>query len=275
MICFPNAKINLGLHVINKRDDGFHNIETVFYPVPLCDMLEVVTLKTNDEFRFNASGLEVAGATDDNLILKAFNLLKADFNLPATDIHLHKKIPMGAGLGGGSADAAFMLKLLNEKYELHLTNEQLKVYASQLGSDCTFFIDNTPSYLFGKGHELKPYNISLKGWHLVLLYPKVHSNTALAYKNVQRRETLHETSNLFHALQQPVEQWKNTVFNDFETSVFSVFPQLASLKQELYDAGATFALMSGSGSSLFGLFKEKPRLNDGLSKWVVFESVLQ
>lgn len=274
MICFPNAKINLGLHVINKRADGFHNIESVFYPVPLCDMLEAIPLHADadtPDYRFMSAGLPVNGADSENLIIKAFQLLKADYDLPSTDICLYKKIPMGAGLGGGSADAAFMLNLLNQIYALRISSLDLKKYAAKLGSDCAFFLDNAPAYLYGKGHELEPYAISLKGWYLVLIYPKVHSNTAIAYQHVQRREFLNQDKCLKHFLQLPVEQWKDLVFNDFEPSVFKNHPQLTNMKQLLYDSGAVFALMSGSGSSLFGLFREKPDLPTDLKELIVYE----
>lgn len=239
-------------------------------------MLEMVTLpgNTGKPYRFEQAGISIAGDQSDNLIIRAFNLLANDFPIPPTDLFLYKKIPMGAGLGGGSADAAFALKLLNTKYQLSLSNQQLSAYAAQLGSDCAFFIDNTSAYLLGKGHELTPYEVSLKGWYLVLLYPNVHSNTALAYRNVQRREVLDPNHNLKLMVKQPVTEWRNQVFNDFEPSVFAAFPQLAQLKQQLYNAGATFALMSGSGSSLFGLFEHKPQLPENLQSLVVYEGEL-
>lgn len=278
MICFPNAKINLGLHVINKRADGFHNIESVFYPVPLCDILEAVPLHVDSAasaYRFASAGLPVSGVLSDNLIIKAFQLIKANYNLLPTDIYLYKKIPMGAGLGGGSADAAFMLNLLNQKYGLDISMQDLHRYAAQLGSDCAFFLQNKPAYLYGKGHELEPCTISLKGWYLVLLYPQVHSNTAIAYQDVNRREILDEDNCLKNLLQLPVEQWKDRVCNDFELSVFRKFPQLSYLKQLMYDSGAIFALMSGSGSSLFGLFRAKPELPQSLTELIICEGYLE
>lgn len=277
MICFPNAKINLGLHVINKREDGFHNIETVFYPIPLCDMLEAVPLQVADcslPYRYRAAGLPVVTQEQDNLVLKAFKLLKRDYNIAPTDIYLFKTIPMGAGLGGGSADAAFTLTLLNNLYLLNIPESQLKIYAEQLGSDCAFFIDNKPSYLYGKGHELEPYAISLKGWYLVLIAPEVHSNTAIAYSQVRRREVFDENLSLKNLLNLPVSQWKETIFNDFEKSVFAVYPQLAEFKNALYNTGATYASMSGSGSTLFGLYAAEPQLPDNLLRMVVYSGYL-
>jgi 4-diphosphocytidyl-2-C-methyl-D-erythritol kinase len=277
MICFPNAKINLGLHVINKREDGFHNIETVFYPIPLCDMLEAVPLQVADQslpYRFTAAGLPIITQEQDNLVLKAFKLLKRDFYIAPTDICLYKSIPMGAGLGGGSADAAFTLTLLNNLYQLNIPESQLKIYAEQLGSDCAFFIDNKPSYLYGKGHELESYAISLKGWYLVLIAPEVHSNTAIAYSQVKRREVLDEQLSLKNLLKLPVNQWKETIFNDFEKSVFAAYPQLAEFKKVFYDTGASYASMSGSGSSIFGLYSAEPKLPENLHRLVVYSGHL-
>lgn len=272
MICFPNIKINLGLHVINRRTDGFHTIESVFYPVTFADVLEVITANSDT---FTASGLTIAGNAADNLIVRAYHLLKQSHSIPPIHIHLHKIVPMGAGLGGGSSDAAFVLKLLNQKFELGLATEQLENYAAQLGSDCAFFIKNEPSYLLGKGHELQPFNINLSGYYLVLLYPNVHSNTALAYRNVKRRETWIESESILYWLSQPVNEWKNHVFNDFEDSVFETFPELREYKNQLYAKGAAYASMSGSGSAIFGLFTQKPQLSEQLKSLVCFEGWLE
>lgn len=268
MICFPNIKINLGLHVINRRTDGFHNIESVFYPVKFADVLEIIEAPSDT---FTSTGLIIEGNASDNLIVKAYHLLKQSYSLPPIHIHLHKIVPMGAGLGGGSSDAAFMLKLLNQKFELELSIKQLETFAAQLGSDCAFFIKNQPAYLMGKGHELQPFNVNLAGSYLVLLYPNVHSNTALAYSNVKRRETLEEADSLKHWLSQPISEWKNNVFNDFEDSVFTTFPQLREYKNQLYAQGAVYASMSGSGSAIFGLFAQKPQLTEQLRPLVCFE----
>lgn len=277
MICFPNIKINLGLHVINRRTDGFHNIETVFYPVSLCDALEVIEhndAMTGSKIVFTSSGLPIDGNMEDNLIVKAYTLLDANYNLPPVKAHLHKMIPMGAGLGGGSSDAAYMITLLNAKFNLGLTVEIMQQYASQLGSDCAFFISNKPAYVFGKGHELEPVECNLSGYYIVLLYANIHSNTALAYRNVIRREALDPERSLKRIIQQPVETWRPVMENDFEASVFEAYPLLAEIKNELYEQGAVYASMSGSGSAMFGLFTKKPQLTEKLRQYVCFEGAL-
>jgi 4-diphosphocytidyl-2-C-methyl-D-erythritol kinase len=276
MICFPNIKINLGLQVINRRTDGFHNIESVFYPVSFCDMLEVIgdVSGQRGKMEFTTTGLPVAGALEDNLVYKAYLLLHRQFDLPAVKAHLHKLIPMGAGLGGGSSNAAYMIMLLNLKYNLGLTTAQMEEYAGQLGSDCAFFIRNTPAYLFGKGHEMEPHPLNLSGYYFVLLYANVHCNTALAYQHVAKREVLTPEQSLKKVLQQPVEQWKQTVENDFEQSVFLQFPQLSLLKEQLYAQGALYASMSGSGSAVYGIFRQKPQLDEELRPLVCYEGLL-
>lgn len=264
------------MHVINRRTDGFHTIESVFYPVKFCDILELVV---NEEkpfgvFDFTTTGLIIDASPEHNLVFKAYNLLKADFSLPAVNVHLHKIIPMGAGLGGGSSNAAFMIVLLNQKFALGLSIEQMKKYAAQLGSDCAFFIENKPAYLLGKGEELAPFELNLGGYYIVLLYANVHSSTALAYKNVIRREVLQPEQSLRKVLQQPIEKWKQTVKNDFEQSVFTEFPVLKVIKEQLYTNGAVYASMSGSGSAIFGLFKQKPQLDEKLRPLVCYEGIL-
>lgn len=274
MIAFPNIKINLGLHIINKRDDGFHNIESVFYPIPFCDTLEVITNQQPDGKKvvLHMEGLPVQGDLQDNLIIKAYHLLDKDFGLPPVQICLLKNIPMGAGLGGGSSDAAHMITLLNNKYSLQLSMQQIKDYAAVLGSDCAFFIENKPAYLFGKGHELSPFPIDLTGYYFVLIAPNIHSNTAMAYKGVVARGDA--AINLKEILAQPVNTWKGTLVNDFEESVFRHHPQLAGLKQSLYDSGAVYASMSGSGSALFGIFEAKPQLPRDIAAITLFEGKL-
>ncbi len=275
MICFPNIKINLGLHVINRRTDGFHNIETVFYPVKFTDILEVIEANAQPEqIVFTASGLPVEGKIEDNLIVKAYNLLHTSIGLPKVKVHLHKIIPMGAGLGGGSSDAAYMITLLNQKFGLQLTVEQMESYAAQLGSDCAFFIQNTPTYAFGKGHELEPVQIDLSGYYLVLFQTGLHSSTATAYQNVRRRETFDSSNSLKEKLRVPVAQWKGIIENDFEYTVFRALPFLAELKSALYDSGALYASMSGSGSSMYALYEKKPQLPEKLRPYVCFEGLL-
>lgn len=274
MIAFPNIKINLGLHIINKREDGFHNIESVFYPIPFCDTLEVITNQQPEEGKvvLQSEGLPVGGEINDNLIVKAYHLLDSDFGLPPVQICLLKNIPMGAGLGGGSSDAANMIKLLNSKYSLHLSIRQMEDYAAVLGSDCTFFIENKPAYLFGKGHELRSFSIDLTGYYIVLISPNIHSNTSKAYKGVVPRGE--SAIALKEILSKPIATWKTGLVNDFEKSVFAQYPQLAEWKQQLYDLGAVYASMSGSGSALFGIFKDKPLLPDDITAIKLFEGKL-
>lgn len=275
MICFPNIKINLGLHVINRRNDGFHNIETIFYPVKYTDILEVIASKEqNEQLIFTSGGLPIEGKSEDNLIVRAYKLLHAEHGLPKVKIHLHKIIPMGAGLGGGSSDAAYMIKLLNTKFDLELTIEQMEGYAAQLGSDCAFFIRNKPAYVFGKGHELETIEVDLNGYYLVLLQTGLHSSTTAAYKDVRRRETVDPNNTLKNKIKIPVAQWKHTIENDFEHSVFQSLPLLAELKEELYATGALYASMSGSGSSMYALYAKKPQLPEKLRPYVCFENML-
>lgn len=277
MICYPNAKINIGLHVVNKRADGFHNIETIFYPIGFSEILECVenkTYATTNKCVFVSHGLPISGNTDTNLVVKAYKLLDKEFNLPPVLVHLLKQLPMGAGLGGGSSDAAFMLNALNELFKLNLTSAHLQNYAAELGSDCAFFIENKAAYVFGKGHELEPINFSLQGYYLVLINTGAHSNTAMAYKHAKRREKMELTNNLKHLVNQPIETWQQNLVNDFELSVFQAIPELATIKTWLYGNGAFYASMSGSGASMFGLFKQKPTLKGKWSKYIVYEGML-
>lgn len=277
MIGYPNVKINLGLHVVNKRDDGFHNIETVFYPLGFSDMLECTEntrYRRNNKCVFVAHGLKIAGPPSGNLVVRAYELLDRDFGLPPVLVHLNKVIPMGAGLGGGSSDAACMIRLLNGLFSLGLGRADMERYASHLGSDCAFFIGNEPAYVFGKGHELQAFDITLAGYYLVLVNTGAHSNTALAYRHVTKRGTLESQPGLKQLLSLPVSEWKRVVKNDFEDSVFLQLPGLSGVKSWLYEQGAVYASMSGSGASLFGLFEAKPQLKGKWKKAVVYEELL-
>lgn len=249
MIIFPNCKINLGLHILRRRTDGFHDLETVFYPLPLTDALEVLS---DNNLQFNSSGIPVPGDEQDNLCLKAWRLLKADFpELPPVKIHLHKHIPIGAGLGGGSADAAFVLQLLNDKFRLGISDEKLVDYAARLGSDCPFFIRNKACYATGRGEVLEPLELDLSRYSWLLIYPGIHVNTGWAFGQITPRVPEQE---LQQSILQPVEEWKSLIFNDFETPVFSAHPVLGEIKAQLYEAGALYATMSGSGSAMVGIF---------------------
>ncbi len=252
MIVFPNAKINIGLNVVSKRDDGYHNLETIFFPVKLADALEFVEA---EETKLTTSGIVINSDPEDNLVLKAYHLLKADFNLPPLHFHLHKVIPFGAGLGGGSSDAAFTLKTLNEFYKLGLTTERLENYAAQIGADCPFFIHNKPTFATGIGNRFHEIELDLSGYEIVILKPDVSVSTPEAYKNVIPRNPKFRLTEI---VKNPVNDWKNLIVNDFENSVFPKYPQIAELKQFLYKMGAGFASMSGSGSAVYGIFHHLP-----------------
>lgn len=253
MITFPNAKINLGLNIVEKRPDGYHNLETVFYPVPVEDALEVNILnESTQKFRLHQAGLEIAGEAENNLVVKAYKLLDERFNLPPIDIHLFKHIPSGAGLGGGSSDAAYMLKLLNEKFNLELSDENLEEYAAKLGADCAFFIRNAPTYAEGIGNIFSPISLSLKGYQIVLVKPDIFVSTRDAFAQIKSHR---QEIPLKEVIKQPIEEWKERMVNDFEESVFPQFPAIKEIKEKLYEAGAIYAAMTGSGSSVFGLFK--------------------
>lgn len=253
MIQFPPCKINIGLQILRKRQDGYHDIATVFYPLPLTDVLEVISAK---ETSLHITGNPVPGEEKDNLCLKAYHLLKKDFHkLPPVSIHLHKVIPTGAGLGGGSSDAAFTLKLLNEKYKLQLTPDQLLYNANQLGSDCAFFLQDKPCYATGRGNELFPLTKEdLRQYHFALVCPDIRINTAWAYSKVMPHIP-HRS--LLDLIREPVETWEGTVANDFERPVFEAYPVLKKIRETLYKQGAIYASLSGSGATVYGIFPER------------------
>ncbi|KLT65583.1 4-(cytidine 5'-diphospho)-2-C-methyl-D-erythritol kinase [Pedobacter sp. BMA] len=254
MLSFPNAKINLGLNITEKRPDGYHNLETIFYPVNIKDSVEI----TDAEFTScKIHGIVIPGDANDNLCVKAYHLIKTDFNIPPQEINLLKNIPVGAGLGGGSADCAFLIKLLNDKFDLGLSVQQMENYARQLGADCAFFIENKPVYAFNKGDEFEKCEVDLSAYFKVLVKPPVHVSTADAYALVKPQKPLQSLKEIIHL---PSTTWKNKVINDFEPSVFAKYPQIRQIKTSLYDAGATFALMSGSGSSVFAIFNNPVKL---------------
>lgn len=253
MITFPNAKINLGLSITEKRPDGYHNLETVFYPVPVEDALEIRTSsEAGQKFTLNQHGLEIVGRPEDNLVVKAYLLLDKEFHLPPIEIHLYKHIPSGAGLGGGSSDAAFMLKLLNEHYQLKQSESQLETYAATLGADCAFFIQNSPTFAEGIGNLFSPVSLSLKGYQILIVKPNIFVSTREAFSNIRPHRPEHSIKDIIH---RPVHEWKELLRNDFEASVFPKYPVIEEIKKELYSNGAIYASMSGSGSSVFGLFE--------------------
>lgn len=254
MITFPNAKINLGLNIVEKRPDGYHNLETIFYPINLQDALEVTRRENNDkEYTLHISGSPLEGEPKDNLVVKAYKLLKKDYpGLLPVDIHMYKHIPAGAGLGGGSSDAACMIKLLNDKFSLGLSTERMEEYAVKLGADCAFFIRNKPVFATGIGNLFEPVELSLKGYHIILIKPDIFVSTRDAFAEIK---PVRPAVSLKEIVKQPMETWKHSMKNDFEDSVFKKFPEIAAIKDELYDLGAVYAAMSGSGSSVYGIFK--------------------
>ena len=263
MVVFPNCKINLGLYITKKREDGFHDIATIFYPVQWQDALEIIPANpdAHTTIQFSGSGLPIPGNPENNLCIKAYTLLKTDFpNIPSIQLHLHKAIPMGAGLGGGSSDAATVLTMLNQYFELKIPEQQLSKFALQLGSDCPFFILNQPAIATGRGENLKPIEINLENYQFVLLYPSIHISTAWAFQQITPQMP---KTDLRYAIHQPIEIWPTLLFNQFELPVFAAYPQLAQLKMELYHQGALYAAMSGSGSTIYGIFKKGniPKLN--------------
>jgi 4-diphosphocytidyl-2-C-methyl-D-erythritol kinase len=260
LILFPNCKINLGLNILSKREDGFHDIATVFYPVHITDALEIIHAPSNSQsINFTSSGIVVDGNIDDNICIKAYYLLQKDFpQIPAITMHLHKSIPLGAGLGGGSADGAFTLKLLNDKFKLNLSNEQLIKYALQLGSDCPFFIINKPCFATNRGELLKEIKIDLPNYQILIVNPGIHINTGWAFSEITPALPKHSIEAI---IQQPIITWKSDLLNDFEIPVFEKYPAIKSIKEQLYKNGAIYASMSGSGSSVFGIF-EKDNLPD-------------
>jgi 4-diphosphocytidyl-2-C-methyl-D-erythritol kinase len=252
MIAFPHCKINLGLHITRKRPDGYHDLETIFYPLALRDALEAIRSESGKDVHFNSTGLPIAGDTSQNLCIKAYRLLQKDFpDLPGIDMHLHKQIPMGAGLGGGSADGAFALQLLDRLFQLGLTEEQLAVYALQLGSDCPFFMHKTPCFGSGRGEVLEPIAIDLSAYVFLIVAPGIHVSTAEAFAAITPQQP---AVSLKEIISLPPAAWKGKLLNDFEAPVIEKHPVIGQVKEALYDAGAVYASMTGSGSCLYGLF---------------------
>jgi 4-diphosphocytidyl-2-C-methyl-D-erythritol kinase len=265
VIVFPNCKINLGLHVLGKQPDGYHALDTVFYPLPLTDALELIPAS---EFRFSSSGIELPGASEDNLVCRAWRLLHHRFpSLSAYHVHLHKIIPTGAGLGGGSSDGSFMLAALNKLAALGLSEKELRVMALELGSDCPFFIVNKPSAAKGRGEQLQPLSLELSMYRFVVIHPGIHVSTREAFTNITPdagRTSPSQTVLL------PIQEWKHALVNDFEKTVGSHYPEIMKAKQCLYDAGALYAAMSGSGAAVFGIFAHKPEMPLLPASWKLF-----
>jgi 4-diphosphocytidyl-2-C-methyl-D-erythritol kinase len=265
MLSFPVSKINIGLNVLNKRPDGYHEIQSVFYPVNLCDALEILPCRnavTPVSFQF--SGLPVPGDPDLNLVNMACKLIQKNFEIPSLSVHLHKVIPMGAGLGGGSSDGAYTLRMLNELFSLGLTKPELRDLALQLGSDCPFFIDNQAQMVGGRGELLQPVNLDLSGYIIVLVCPGIHVQTREAFANLILKP---RPVSLSRQLAAGIESWKELIHNDFEDYVFARYPEIGTIKQKLYKAGAVYASMTGSGSAVYGIFDKQPETIEGLSSY--------
>ncbi len=266
---FPIAKINIGLYVTRRREDGYHDLETIFYPIPLHDNLSISPLKMSDApYQLQTAGHKIEGNSEDNLIVKVYKQLAEEFDLPPLDIYLYKRIPMGAGLGGGSSDAAAMIKLLNETFDLGLSTEDMERRVARLGADCAFFVQGKPAFATGIGDILTPIELSLSGMHLVLVKPDIFVSTKEAYGGIVPATPEHD---LLEAIKAPIAEWRHTVSNDFEKNVFRLHPEIAAIKQTLYDMGAVYASMSGSGSTVFGLFphavEEAERVFDDCFVW--------
>ena len=254
MICFPNAKINIGLNIVSKRADTYHNLETVFYPIPLTDILEFVAEKNISETIIQVSGSNLNISSKENICIKAYNLLSENYSLPPIEMYLHKIIPSGAGLGGGSADAAFLLKELNSYFSLSISNDKLLEYAAQLGADCPFFIENKAVFASGTGSVFENITLDLSAYYIVVVKPEFSISTAQAFKNITPKTPVVSIKEL---IKMPVSEWKTNIVNDFEDALFPLHPELLEIKNTLYNLGALYASMSGSGSALYGIFKEK------------------
>lgn len=267
MVVFPPCKINLGLSVLSKRQDGFHNLETCFYPVPWFDVLEIIV---SDTFQFSLSGNSIPGDPTENLCVKAYNMLKEDFDIGPVKLHLHKIIPSGAGLGGGSSDAAYTLRMLNQKFLLNLSQQKLMEYAARLGSDCAFFIQDHAMIGKGRGEILEPIGLSLRGKFLVIVKPDIHVSTADAFAGISPKPSVHRIEDL---VKQPIQQWEENLVNDFETSVFRKYPAIKLIKDKLYNLGAVYAAMSGSGSSVVGIFDAEVNMNNAFTDATVWSGL--
>lgn len=273
MLDFPNAKINIGLNILQKRKDGFHDIETLFYPIQLKDILECVPGEETqeDNLLFSATGGGLDGDEAENLCITAWNLMNERHKLPKTKMHLHKLIPVGAGLGGGSSDAAFTIQILSKVYDLKMSDKEKMKMAAEIGSDCAFFIYNKPALAEGRGEVLKPLDVNLNGYYIVLVHPSIHINTAQAYSAITpKKPEIH----LEEAIQKPITEWKNNIFNDFEETVFERNPKIGKIKEELYTYGAVYASMTGSGSSVYGIFNRQVKLKSRFPSFFVYEGWL-
>lgn len=263
LISFPGCKINIGLNIVSKRNDGFHDLQSIFYPVSWSDVLEIHVAKESNLFNY---GTSLRISNEENIVWQAFQLLKREYDLPPLEIHLLKNVPNGAGLGGGSANGSATLNLLNQKFNLKIPTEKLLNYSAILGSDCPFFIENKPALVKGRGEILNETNLSLKGFYIQIINPNIHISTQLAFSKITPKKPEFELEEL-SALD--ISNWKNYLFNDFEESVFEKYPLIKSIKDEMYEKGALYSSMTGTGSSVYGIFKEKPKSpNSDYSSWI-------
>lgn len=268
MIFFPNCKINIGLNVVEKRKDGFHDIETVFYPIGFRDALEIIESK---KLSIEISGNKIGENADDNLCIKAYNLIAAHYNIPPVNIYLHKAIPSGAGLGGGSSDATFMICLLNKFFSLNISDKELFYYTSLLGSDCPFFLKNSPVFAHGRGELTEEIPLNLKGYHILIVKPDFESSTAKVYSLVKPAVPSFSLKDL--SLKN-IKDWKNFVVNDFEIPVSKEFPEIIKIKKHLYHSGAIYASMTGSGSAVYGIFESEPEISFFVKKYFTWKGLL-
>ena len=263
MIFFPNAKINIGLYITEKRKDGYHNLETVFYPVSLSDILEIQQRNDNQRI-LNNTGIQIPVPFEQNLCFRAYKMIQQQYSIPEVNFHLHKITPYGSGLGGGSSDASYTLKALNQLFRLNIKDDELKTMAAHLGSDCPFFIDNRPSFAWEKGNITEPIHLSIKGFYLILVMPNIQIDTPKAYQEIKpfkRKKSLRKI-----VLNEPIENWNEKITNDFESNILNKYPLMKQIKQILIEKGAAFTSLSGSGSAIYGLFKEKPALGKELEQ---------
>lgn len=255
MIAFPNAKINIGLNIISRREDGYHNLSSCFLPIDWKDALEIVPAKS---FEFRTSGLDIPGNEESNLCVRAYQLLKVDYNISPVHMHLHKVLPMGAGLGGGSADGAFALRLLNDLFELEISQSQLETYAKSLGADCPFFVENKPKLVSGIGEILEPATLDLSDYSIMVVFPGIHVSTRTAFGGIKPRQPNYDLEDM---LRKAPGQWQGVITNDFEETVFAVHPEIGQLKEELLKLGAAYASMTGTGSAVYGIFDSSADLS--------------
>ncbi len=265
MISFPNAKINIGLNIVSKREDAYHNIEGIFYPIPFSDVLEI---QKSSHFQYSSSGLSVDSDIENNLVVKVFRLFEKKHQISPVHIHLHKVIPLGAGLGGGSADASFAINMLNNLFQLNLSNIQKEKYALEIGSDCPFFIENLPKKISGRGEIMENSSLTLKGFFIKLILPNIHISTKEAYQGIKPAQA---NFSILNNDLPPIENWNGLIKNDFENTVFGLYPELEDIKKELYKEGAIYASMSGTGSAMYGIFKELPKETKSNHKNYIFK----